>query len=149
MIVTVCGHADAQLNEKEKILLETEFRKLIKASENCEFYLGGYGDFDGVCYNVLKKIKQDKGAIKIIFITPYINETYAKLKIYKNMYDEIIYPEIENCPKKFAIERRNFWMIKKADFLICYIKRNYDGAYKTYKYAKTHGIPFLNIATDK
>ncbi len=42
-----------------------------------------------------------------------------------------IYPEgLETVPKRFCIDKRNRWMIKQADYVITYIRRNIGGATK-------------------
>lgn len=51
-------------------------------------------------------------------------------------FDNTIYPEIENVPPKFAIIKRNEWMIDKSDFLIAYVEHNCGGAYRTLGYVK-------------
>lgn len=43
---------------------------------------------------------------------------------------------IEKTPPKFAIIKRNEWMIDKSDFLIAYVEHNWGGAYRTLEYAK-------------
>ena len=45
------------------------------------------------------------------------------------LYDESIYPPIENVPPKFAIAKRNEWMMTNADFIIVYVKYNRGGAF--------------------
>lgn len=53
-----------------------------------------------------------------------------------NTFDDTLYPEIEKVPPKFAIIKRNEWMIDKSDFLIAYVEHNWGGAYRTLEYAK-------------
>lgn len=55
-----------------------------------------------------------------------------------------MYPEIEG-PKKFAIERRNRWMIDYADFCLCYINHTWGGAWKCARQAKRGGKTVINI----
>ena len=48
----------------------------------------------------------------------------------------IIYPELDNVPLRFAISKRNKWMVEQADIVIAYITHTYGGAYATYRHAK-------------
>lgn len=62
-------------------------------------------------------------------------------------YDEILYPPLGNVPPKFAIARRNIWMINQADYIIAYVKTHYGGAYKSLLFAAKHNKPYINLFT--
>ena len=149
MIVTFCGHADASLSKYEIDLLESTIIKIVQKFPDCKFYLGAYGNFDSTCFKILTSIKKNHCNIERIFITPYINDDYAKLKMLSKIYDGSIYPPLETYPKKFAIIKRNEWMIDNSKFLICYITRSFGGAYNTFKYALRKKLPYINVATFK
>ena len=137
MIITFCGHSDFVGNkEYEKKILDYLSAKI--GDTPTDFYLGGYGSFDTFAYACTKKYKTTHPNTKLIFVTPYITPEYLRnhLEYYKSQYDEIIYPEIENVPPKFAIDRRNRWMIEKSDCVIAYVDHSWGGAYQTYNYAK-------------
>ncbi|MBR2323022.1 MAG: hypothetical protein IKA54_05465 [Clostridia bacterium] len=144
MIVTFCGHSLCSLNGDEMSLLEKQLIDIIENEPNCNFYLGGYGNFDKICFDLLSKLKSKYTNIKRVFITPYLYN-YDKLKSLSKIYDETMYPPIETAPPKFAIDRRNRWMIENSDMLICYITHTFGGAYKTYKYALNKNIKIINI----
>ena len=86
-----------------------------------QFYLGGYGDFDRLCLSVLRELKKEFSNIELLFITPYLDKNYSKLEFAKDYYDAIIFPPIENVPRKFAILKRNEWMVNSADLVIAYV----------------------------
>lgn len=146
MIITFCGHSKIMFSEKERnklsILLENQ---LIKNSY-CTFYLGGYGDFDNLCLDLLKKLKLSYPHIKLVFITPYLDDNYKKLKYAKESFDEIIFLPLEDVPKKYAILRRNEWMVEHADFLIAYVRYNWGGASKMLAHAKKKKKRYINLA---
>lgn len=146
MTITFCGHSnfsfDNTIKQKLKNLLLQEIRK----NPACKFYLGGYGDFDSLCLNILKEIKADFPAIELLFITPYLNDNYSKLETAKLYYDGIIYPPLENVPQQFCISKRNEWMVNEADFLIAFVKYSWGGAAKTLEYAKRKKVGFFNLA---
>lgn len=150
MIVTFCGHSEIFLFQKDKLITEIlEYLKKLGQTEPLTFYMGGYGEFDQIALNCAEEYKKTRSDTKIVFITPYLDDKYLKNKLpLKKCYDEIIYPEIEHVPKKFAIIERNKWMIEKCDFLIAFVKYNSGGAYQTLEYAKKRKKPFINLYTE-
>ena len=146
MTITFCGHSnfsfDNTIKEKLRNLLLQEIRK----NPACKFYLGGYGDFDSLCLNILKEIKADFPNIELLFITPYLDDNYSKLETAKLYYDGIIYPPLENVPRRFCISKRNEWMVNEADLVIAFVKYSWGGAAKTLEYAKRKKVDFFNLA---
>ena len=146
MTITFCGHSnflfDNTVKEKLRELLLQEIRK----NPACKFYLGGYGDFDSLCLNILKEMKADFPTIELLFITPYLNNNYSTLETAKLYYDGIIYPPLENVPRRFCISKRNEWMVDEADFVIAFVKYSWGGAAKTLEYAKRKKVEFFNLA---
>ncbi len=65
-------------------------------------------------------------------------------------YFEEYYDEIELCHDsatshfKGAIQRRNKYMVDRANLLICYVKED-GGAYKTMQYAIGKGKKVINL----
>ena len=59
--------------------------------------------------------------------------------------DTSIYPPIENVPLKFAISKRNEWMMTNADIIIAFVNRGYGGAYKSLQAAKRRKKKIINI----
>ena len=57
-----------------------------------------------------------------------------------------IYPEgMETVHPKFAIEKRNQWMIDQSKYCVCYINHMYGGAYKFVRRAKKQGVRLINL----
>ena len=65
---------------------------------------------------------------------------------FRALYDLYEKGELRKCHYKAAIWERNKWLAENCDMMIVYIKRDYGGAYKCYKYAKELGVPIMNIA---
>lgn len=150
MIVTFCGHAQFKKTEEceQKILAFLEERV---GEQSADMYLGGCGDFDSFAYDCCKKFQETHPKVSLIFITPYLTVKRQKnnLDYPKTRYDSIIYPEIEDKPKRYAITYRNKYMVEKADFVVAYITHDWGGAYKTYKYAKRKKKSIINISGEK
>lgn len=106
------------------------------------FYVGNQGQFDSAVYRCLRNLRKEYPHIWICVVLAY-------LPTKKNEYDDMVdtmYPEIEGHPK-FAIERRNRWMIDHSDFLLCYINHTWGGAYKFARLAKHHGKAVINLGS--
>ena len=145
MIITFCGHSDylSKPEDKERLLKLIE---KVAFGTQVEFYLGGYGNFDSFALKCAKKYKEKHKNTKLVFITPYLDKWLnVREDILKNEYDEIIYPEIENVPKRFAILKRNEWMIDNSDLVVTFVQENSGGAYKAMKYAQSRGVDLVNI----
>ena len=60
---------------------------------------------------------------------------------------ETIYPDgLENTPRKFAIDRRNRWMVEQSEVVICFVKHPYSGAFKFVEMARRKGKKIINLA---
>ena len=147
MIVTFCGHAQFSKSEEDeqKILAFLEQKV---GDQPADMYLGGYGEFDSFAYDCCKKYKAEHQNVSLVFVTPYMTVDYQKnhLDCQKARYDFILYPEIEDKPKRYAITYRNRFMIEKADFVVAYVSHDWGGAYTAYKYAKRKGKEVFNLA---
>lgn len=150
MIVTFCGHANfSESKEYEQKILSFLEEKV--GDRIAYMYLGGYGGFDNFAYDCCKKYKETHPKISLVFVTPYLTVEYQKnhLDYQKEMYDFIIYPEIEDKPKRYAIVYRNKYMVEKADYVVAYISHTWGGAYTTYRHAKRKGKMIFNLADFK
>lgn len=145
MIITFCGHSSYSPKQED----EEEMLKLfenISKNEEITFLLGGYGGFDGFSRYCASKYKETHPNAKLVFVSPYLGKWLDERKeTIKDRYDEIIYPELENVPPKFAITKRNEWMVNQADYIIAYVQTHYGGAYNSLLYAYKHKKPYTNL----
>ena len=148
MIITFCGHSNFQATPtlRQRLLKWLEQN----AGEYAVFYLGGYGRFDTFALDCVREYKQEHKKVKIIFVTPYLSLSYQKnrLDYEKKRYDEILYPNIECVPQKFAIIKRNRFMVENADWIVAFVNHDWGGAYSTYEYAKKKNKNIFNLAND-
>lgn len=146
MIVTFCGHSTyiPKCEDETKVLQIVENHA---NGENIEFYLGCYGNFDFFAKKCAEKYKSIHKNTKIVFVTPYINDWLNERRDYfENEYDEIIYPELESVPFRFAISKRNEWMAEHSDLVIAYVCVDFGGAYAFFKHAIRCNKEVVNIA---
>ncbi len=138
MIVTFCGHSDfLKTTEHEKKFLDILSGTV--GDHPAEMYLGDYGAFDHFALSCCGKYKENHPNITLVFVTPYLNRTQPG-------YDTTLYPPLENVPPRFAISRRNKYMVECANIVIAYITHDWGGAYATYEHAKRKGKVILNLA---
>ena len=130
--VTFCGHSN--LSQEEKAIAERELHIIIESlilHGATEFLLGGYGDFDLMCAKCVRRMKEKYAHIKSVLVVPYIDRKYNK-----ELYDCIEYPPLETVPKRYAISKRNEYMVDKAQVVVVYVRHAWGGASKTLEYAK-------------
>ncbi len=130
MIVTFCGHRDVFDPEAVGAWLNETAEELIREGADC-FYLGGYGQFDTLAAAVVRKQKERHPQIRSVLVLPYLDRTFDAAD-----YDETIYPPLENVPRRYAITRRNEYMVDRADVIVAYVIHSFGGAYKTLCYAQ-------------
>ena len=147
MIVAFCGHANyhERPGDRERALSEIE---------NCakgapvEFFLGLYGGFDSFALSLARSYKEKHADATLSFVSPYMDETYLARRDVER-FDRVIYPEIEEAPRKFAISARNRWIAGQADLVIAYVEHEYGGAYAMLRTALAKGKRIFNLTKIK
>lgn len=141
-ICTFCGHRTIFDNTVREDINHT-ILDLIENHSVTKFYSGNMGSFDYICENELLNIKKIFSEVKLCWIAPYFTQ-----EINKELncdYDEIIVLDSSQTHYKRAIPERNRYMVRKSDFLLCYLRHDYGGAYDTMKYAEKLGVKIINI----
>lgn len=104
-----------------------------------------------MCSTVIDEIKR-QGIIPIIekvFVTPYITESYKdRIEYMRTQYDDVVFPPIEKSPLRFAISRRNQWMVEQADIVIAYVIHSFGGAATTLRYAYKKHKNIVRLISD-
>ena len=139
MRVAFCGHGNYRYNKEIEIALYNILERLINQG-CCEFLIGGYGDFDCLVAKVVKKLKNKYPEIKSALVTPYINR-----EMDKDLYDYSIYPPLENVPLRYAISKRNEWMVRNSDVVVAYVEFSWGGANKMLEFATKNKKKVINI----
>ncbi len=139
MVCTFFGHRDCYgLDEKS---LERAIEEMIVKGADT-FYVGHQGQFDAMVFACLTRLKDLYPHITFSVVLAYFPTKHDAYHGYS------LYPEgIEVGPPRFAIERRNRWMIAQADYCLCYVNDTWGGAYKFAKQAKKKGLPVINLGS--
>jgi len=129
MTVTFCGHGDTVDTPELRAWLKKTIREQVESGATL-FLLGGYGSFDGIAASVVWELKKDYPEIESILVLPYLDRNVDASK-----YDGTTYPPLENVPRRYAISKRNHWMVESADVVIANVKYGWGGAAQTLEYA--------------
>lgn len=143
MTVTFFGHRHTPCPIRmplKNLLIDLIERK----NADC-FYVGNHGAFDSMVCQTLKELKEIYPHITYYIALAYLP---SKSQYEDNMdYSCTIYPDgLENTPRKFAIVKRNQWMIEKADVVITYVEVSFGGAAQFKALAERKGKIVINLA---
>lgn len=142
MTVTFCGHSKLYQTENISKWLDIILPALIEGGA-ATFYLGGYGDFDNLAAAVRRQ-KTSYPNIEAILVLAYLNRD-----VDASRYDRTAYPPLETVPPRYAILKRNEWMVCKSDVVISGVTHGWGGAAKTLDYAKRRGKVVVQFPTQK
>ena len=146
-VCTFFGHRHIYLTDAEQQKLTFILTELIQIHHVKTFWIGGMGHFDSACQKTLTQLKNDFPDIQICLALAYIPTNQEDYKYKERFYDKIFCPEgIENGPKRFAITRRNRWLVLNSDYVICYINHSYGGAYQAMKTARANGKKIFHLS---
>ncbi|MBQ1962789.1 MAG: hypothetical protein II369_01575 [Clostridia bacterium] len=93
-------------------------------------------------------MKAEYPEIEIIYVTPYLGRSeQARIREMQmcGLCDGALYPPLEGTPPKFAISKRNEWMMENADLIIAYVERGYGGAYQALRIAERKRKKIINL----
>ena len=125
---TFFGHRDTPSEIKPH--LKSTLIDLIENYDVAMFYMGSEGSFDAMALSVVRELK---------LVYPHIDYVVVLAYLPKNPnqdYTHTIYPEeVAKSHPRYAISKRNRYMIEKSGFVIYYVKYSFGGAYKIYSLA--------------
>ena len=143
MICTFFGHKvvpESIENDLQRVLID-----LIKNKNVDLFYVGNQGHFDALVRKNLNFLKSIFPNITYYVVLAYMPKENSKLNT--NNFSDTIYPEgLEFTPPKYAIDKRNRWMLDKSEYVVTYVKTTFGGAYKFKSLAEKKGKIVINLA---
>lgn len=147
--VTFIGHRYIDRFSFVEDNVEDLIRQLIGSKPYVDFLVGRDGNFDQIVSSTVLRVKKSvfDANSSLIWVIPYDTAEYRNnAESFKEYYDEIeLCQESANGHFKGAIQKRNRYMIDRADLLICYVEKKDGGAYQTMQYAIKTGKKFINI----
>ena len=138
-IVTFCGHKEIADTSTVRVAVDETLRGLV--AEGADYFLlGGYGGFDSLAAHAEYDLKRDNPQIHSTLVIPYLNRNYDT-----KLYDDTTYPPLEGVPLKYAISKRNEWMVDQADVVVAYVQHSWGGAAATLRYAESKHTRIIRI----
>ena len=143
--MTCCffGHKDAPSSVLPQI--EEAVEKLIAEQNVKSFLVGNQGQFDSMVLSVLRKLKTQHPEITYNVVLAYMPEEKEEWSPYE--YWETVLPEgLEAVHPRYAISKRNDWMVNESDMVVAYVKHSWGGAAKYVEKALNRKLHVINIA---
>ncbi len=92
------------------------------------FYVGNQGQFDALVYRTLQELRETHPHIRVTIVLAYM----PGKKTDSDHYEDTILPDgIESTPPRYAISKRNDWMLKQPDYAVTYITHPFGGPINT------------------
>ena len=118
----------------------TILEDLIVKEGACDFYVGNNGAFDREVHYALKKLKKQYPHIRYTIVLAYMPNAAASAD------DHTLFPEqVARAMPRFAIDKRNRWMLERADVVVTFVK-HIGGAAKYMELAERKGKRVINLA---
>ncbi len=140
-VCTFFGHRDCHGLQEDR--LRQAIEALIGQGVT-EFTVGHQGQFDGMVRRCLHSLREKHPHIQYRVVLAY-------LPVEQNAFGDnvdTVYPEgLETVPPRFAIQRRNDYLVETADICLCYINHTWGGAYRSVCKAKRRGLRVINLGT--
>lgn len=125
--------------------IESSVEMLIEYGLADTFYVGNQGGYDSSVLKVLRRMKEKYPHITYSVVLAY-HPSVREVNFARP--DETVLPEeVAACHPRFAIDKRNRWMLSKSDYAICYAWKT-GGAMKFTELAIKQGIKVKNLAED-
>ena len=117
---------------------------LIENKKVDTFYVGNQGNFDRIVYQTLHFLKNQYPHIHYTVVLAYLPT--KKTDCYFDYETETLFPDgLERAHPKFAVSKRNLWLIEHASYVLTYVKS--AGGAKQYKeLAERKGLVVINLA---
>ena len=93
-------------------------------------------------YSVLKELKAKYPQIRFTVILAYMPDEHIK-----ELYGEdTLFPDgLESVPGKYAISKRNAWLIQHSGFAVCYVHKITGGAVKFREKAEKRRLQIIDV----
>lgn len=141
MTTVLFGHRDTPDTVKEN--LKQIISHLIQKENARHFLVGNEGNFDRLAQRILKELSEKSPTVEYSVVLAYLPKEGSE----QPHESQTIYPEgLELVPRRFAISKRNSWMLEKADIAVFYVTAPIGNSYQLMKKAKAKGKKVINMA---
>lgn len=141
-VCTFFGHRDCPAAVRPK--LRAVLAELIEQYGVEQFYVGRQGAFDAMVRSVLRELAEEYPGISYAVVLERLPG--PRDEAVRDFSDTIFPGGLETAPPRFAISRRNEWMLRRADFVVTYVTRPWGGAAQFAEKARRQGKTVRNLA---
>lgn len=142
MVCCFFGHRDAPDTIRGE--LENAIRQLLSECPDAEFLVGNQGHFDGIVLSALRKCREEFPSMTYHVVLAYMPGAKEEYPQYHE--GETLYPEgLEHSPRRFAIARRNDWMLKESNIVVAYVRFYGGGAGQFVRKAERQKKRIINL----
>ncbi|MBP3619329.1 MAG: hypothetical protein J6J24_01565 [Clostridia bacterium] len=138
------GHSFYPYADLRKKIEEIVENLIVNEGVNC-FLDGWHGDFDILCRDICYDLKKKYPYIKILKCLTHYSHIVPDLCAPDEDYDSTLWFDLGTVYPKAIITERNKQMVDCSHFIVCGIRKNYGGAYKTYRYAKKQNKTLIEL----
>lgn len=118
---------------------------LIENDAANDFYVGNNGTFDGMVKRALQELQTRYPHIRYTVVLSYLP---VNKKEQEENYRNIIYPDcLHSVPPRYAILKRNEWMVEQADTVITYVQHPFGGAAKSKEFAQKKHKTIIELSS--
>lgn len=121
-VCTFFGHRDCP--DTVGPLLRERLEELITERGVDMFYVGNQGQFDAMVRGVLRRLAQEHPQIRYAVVLAYMPGPDDG----RDFSDTMLPEGLESVHPRYAISRRNEWMLRRSDFVVTYITHSWGGA---------------------
>ncbi len=107
------------------------------------FYVGREGRFDEMAAKILLEMAGKYPHVRFFVVLAYLPRAPLAGELQKRT---ILADGVEEAPRRFAVLRRNDWMLEHADAVIAYVTRSFGGAAGFLQKACKKGKHIVNLA---
>ena len=133
MIVAFCGNATVRDAAEVEAWLLAVIPALIAEGAD-EFYVGGKGAFDALAARAVQRCKARYPQVRVTLVQAYMDQPRIP-----ELHDDLLYPSLEGVPRRFAMPRRNRYMVQAAAVLVSYVWDRTGNAQRICEYAHRLG----------
>lgn len=139
MVCTFIGHHDAPRALEDDLKKEIE-RQI--AEGVLDFVVGNNGSFDFLSQCALRAISRENPKIRFSIVLSRIDEHAIS-----GAQDATVFPEgLELSLPRFAICKRNRWLLENAQIVIAYVAHTTSNAHRWLERARKKGLRVINLA---
>jgi len=140
MTCTFFGHRRIKADMRDE--LKELIMRLIDDYDTKQFLVGNNGAFDALVQGVLDEICRTRDDVSYSIVLSYVDE----LALSGDQHATIFPEGLEYVPRRFAISKRNEWLIKSSDYVIAYVKYSVSNSFRWTEKAMKKGLIVFNLA---